>query len=82
MGTSYPKETLISLTNSEKGKLQYRPRTYGTPCAPEKMTDDSYSNVIIFYKIFFLLELYHGDLKTIQAVKEAADDVGGLLTLK
>jgi hypothetical protein len=31
MGKSYPKETLISLANSEKRKLQYRARTYGTP---------------------------------------------------
>jgi hypothetical protein len=33
MGTSYPKETLISLANLDKRKLQYRPRTYGTPCS-------------------------------------------------
>jgi hypothetical protein len=32
MGISYPKDTLISLANSEKRKLQYRSRTYGTPC--------------------------------------------------
>jgi hypothetical protein len=35
VGKSYPKETLISLANSEKRKLQYRPRTYGTPCRQE-----------------------------------------------
>jgi hypothetical protein len=32
MGTSYPKDTLISLANSEKRKLQYRLRTYYPLC--------------------------------------------------
>jgi hypothetical protein len=35
MCTLYPKETLISLANSEKHKLQYLARTYGTPCKTE-----------------------------------------------
>jgi hypothetical protein len=37
MGTWNPKGNLISLANSEKRKLQYCSRTYGTPCNPRKM---------------------------------------------